>query len=149
MPILEAVSEALKSSMKARDAARTSALRNIRAAFIAAMKEDGSQTLSDERCQAALRTLAKQRKESLEVYGKAGRADLADAEAAELAVIEEYLPKVADEATTRAWVADAIAATGASGRGDVGKVMGVLMRDHKAELDGKLAKQLVAEALGG
>lgn len=147
MGIFESVVDSLKDAMKARDRARTLALRNIRAAFLQASKEDGSDTLADERCVALLRTLAKQRRESIEAYAAGGRAELADAERAELAVIEAMLPQLADEDTTRAWVADAIASTGASSRGDLGRVMGAVMKAHRGAIDGKLANRLAAELL--
>ena len=148
MPIVDAVSEAIKDAMRAKDKARTSALRNMRAAFIEALKLDGAETLSDEQCVAILTKLAKQRKESIQAYTDGGRTDLADAEVAELAIIEEWLPKLADEATTAAWVDEAIRATGAAAAADVGKVMGHLMKHHKGEMDNKLANQLVKARLG-
>lgn len=149
MPIVDQIPAQLKASMRARDTARTGALRNIKAAFLAELKADGApETLDDEAAIAVLRTLAKQRAESIEAYEAGGREELAEAERAELAVIEEFLPKLADEATTRAWVQEAIAATGAESMRDMGKVMGKLMAAHKAELDGKLANQIVRELLG-
>jgi uncharacterized protein YqeY len=149
MPIVDDVSEAIKEAMRAKDKARTTALRNMRAAFIEALKLDGSASLTDEQAVAILTKLGKQRKESIAAYEAGGRDDLVAAEVAELSIIEEWLPKLADEPTTRAWVAEAIAATGASKPGDMGKVMGALMKSHKGEFDGKLANQLVKEALGG
>ena len=149
MSIVEAVSEQLKASMRARDAARTSALRNIRAGFLLVMKEDNSETLDDIKAIDVLRRQAKQRQESIDAYSQGGRAEMAAAEQAELAVILEFLPKLADADTTRAWIDEAIAATGATSAKDKGKVMGALMKAHKAELDGKLTQQLLAERLGG
>lgn len=147
MSLLDRVSEDLKEAMKARDKARTNGLRGIRAAFIEALKEDGAESLADARAEEILRRLAKQRRESIEAYDGGGRPELADAERADLAVIEGYLPQLADEATTRAWVQDAIARTGAKGAGDLGKVMGVLSKERKGLFDGKLANRLVRELL--
>lgn len=148
MSIVDDVSNQMKDAMRAKDKARVAALRNIRAAFLTEIKaEGGRDTLTDDEASTVLRRLAKQRHESIEAYDAGGRAEMADAERAELAVIEDFLPKLADEATTRAWVAEAVAATGASGPADMGKVMGKLMAGHKGELDGKLANQLVREAL--
>ena len=147
MAIVERVSEDLKQAMKDRDAIRTSALRNMRAALLNAMKEDGSATLDDTRATEVLRKLAKQRQESVDAYRGAGREDLASAEHAEMQLIETYLPRLADAETTRLWVQEAIAATGAVGAKDKGKVMAALMKAHRAELDGKLANQVVAELL--
>lgn len=148
MALVETINDQLKSAMKAQDKARTLALRNIRAAFIVGMKETGADTLSDEAAIEQLRRLAKQRQDSIMEYGKANRADLVAQEQAELAVIEEFLPRLADAETTRAWVVEAIARAGARGPGDMGRVMGQLMAAHKAELDGKLAQALVREELG-
>ena len=64
-------------------------------------------------------------------------------------MIEEFLPRLADEDATRAWVREAIAATGAAQPGDVGKVMGALMKAHKGEVDGQLARRLAQELLAG
>ncbi len=148
MPIADDVATQLTAAMRARDKARTSALRNIRAALLTAQKEGpAGGTLSDDQAAAVLRSLAKQRAESIEAFEAVGRAEAAAAERTELSVIEGFLPRLADAATTRGWVAEAIAATGAAGPSEIGKVMGHLMAAHRAELDGKLANQLVRELL--
>ena len=147
MGLLEQVSEDLKSAMRAKDKVRLGALKNIRAGFIEAQKEDGADTLSDDKAIAILRRIAKQRRESIDAYAAGGRDDLVEAETAELQVVEGYLPRLADEATTRQWVEEAIASTGASAPGDMGKVMGALMGAHREELDGKLANRIVRELL--
>ena len=149
MGIYSTVNEQMKEAMKAREKARLSALRGIRAAFIETMKKDNSETLADEACLGILRRLAKQRAESVEAYTQGGRTDLAESEAAELAVIEAFLPQLADQGTTPAWVAEAVASTGASSPADMGRVMGHLMQHHRGEIDGKLANQLVRSALAG
>ena len=148
MSIFDQVSEQLKDAMRARDKDRLNGLRGIRASFIEAIKVDGSTTLPDEQAFEILRRLAKQRKESVEAYTTGGRLDLVAEETKELAVIEAFLPKVADEPTTRGWVQAAIAETGATSARDIGKVMGVLMAGHKSELDGKMANKIVRELLG-
>jgi uncharacterized protein YqeY len=149
MGLVEQVSEQMKEAQKARDAAKLAALRNIRAAFLLEMKKDGSETLADDAATAVLRRLAKQREESIEAFAKAGRSDRADAERAERDVIESFLPRLADEAQTRAWVQAAIAATGAASARDLGKVMGAIMKSHRGDVDGTLARRLAAELLGG
>ena len=88
--------------------------------------------------------MAKMRQESIDMFSSGGAEDRADAERAELAVIERWLPKLANEDQTREWVQEAIAAVGAD---NMGKVMGALMKEHKAELDGKLAQRVVKEEL--
>lgn len=149
MGLLEQVSEDLKAAMRAKDKVRLSALKNIRAAFIEAQKEDGSDTLADDKALGILRRLAKQRRESISAYQDGGREDLVESEQAELAVVEAFLPQLADEETTRGWVQAAIEQTGASAPGDMGKVMGALMGAHRDEIDGKLANRLVRELLAG
>lgn len=149
MGIEQTVNERLAQAMKARDTARVAALRGIRAAFLNEMKKDNAKTLSDEVSVEVLRRLAKQRRESIEAFEAAGRPERAALEGAELAVIEEYLPRLADEAATRAWVREAIAATAAGAPGDLGKVMGALMKAHKGEVDGQLARRLAQELLAG
>jgi uncharacterized protein YqeY len=146
---VETVTEQMKAALKARDSARLTALRNIRAAFLVEMKKDGAETLEEEVAIAALRRLAKQRQESIEAFEKAGRAEQLAAEQSELAVIEEFLPSLADEATTRAWVEEAIATTGASTPKELGRVMGAVMKAHKGDVDGDLARRLASELLGG
>lgn len=149
MAIFDDVNTLMKEAMKAKDAARVAALRGIRAAFLHELKKDNSDSLDDETCVGILRRLAKQRKESLEAFAAAGRDEMAAAEKAEFAVIQEFLPSLADEAQTKAWVEAAIAATGASGPGDKGKVMGALMKSHKGEIDGGLAQKIAGELLSG
>jgi uncharacterized protein YqeY len=147
MPLIDTITNDLKEAMKAREEGRLRAIKNIRAAFIEALKVDGSATLSDEQALAVLRIQAKRRVESITQYRAAGRDDLAVDEEVELAVINGYLPSLADEATTRAWVAEAIAAVGAAGPRDMGKVMGHLTANHKGEYDSGKASGLVKEAL--
>jgi hypothetical protein len=94
-----------------------------------------------------LRRLEKQRLESIEAFERGGREDRAEEERAELGVVREFLPSLAGADQTRAWVAEAIAATGASRPGDVGRVMGAVMKAHKGEVDGTLAREIAAQLL--
>jgi uncharacterized protein YqeY len=149
MAIHESVTRALTEAMRARDSARTNALRNIRAALLLEMKKDNSDSLADEVCVQLLRRLEKQRRESIEAFEAAGRTEQAKAERAELEVIGEFLPKLADEVTTRAWLEAAIRDSGAKTPADAGKVMSALMKAHKGEVDGALAKRLLGELLKG
>ncbi len=145
---VETVTAQMKDAMKAKDAARLAALRNMRAAFLVEMKKDGSETLDDAASIAVLRRLAKQRLESIEAFTAAQRPERVAEERAELGVIEEFLPRLADEATTRAWVEEAITASGATSAKELGKVMGALMKAHKGDVDGDLARRIAAERLG-
>lgn len=147
MSIYDDVTAQMKTAMKAKDKPRLAALRGIRTAFINARKEDNSETVADDRALEILRKLSKQRKDSITAYKEAGRDDLVEQEAGELAVIEEFLPQLADADQTRVWVKEAIASTGASTPRELGKVMGALMRSHKADLDGALARQIIMDEL--
>ncbi len=149
MAIIDDVSTQIKEAMRAKDKVRLLALRSIRAAFIEALKSDGAETLADEKALPILRKLAKQRVEAIEMYKKGGRNDLVEGETAELAFIDAFLPKLADEETTRGWVREAIAASGAAGPQDMGKVMGHVMKNHKADVDGKVVKNLAMQLLRG
>jgi uncharacterized protein YqeY len=149
VPIVEDVTREMQAALKGKAPERLSALRNIRAALLVEMKKDNSKTLADEVSVAVLRRLEKQRLESIEAFEQAGRAERVAAERAELAVVQEFLPNLADEAKTRAWVEEAIAATAAAKPGDVGKVMGAVMKAHKGDVDGNLARRIASELLGG
>lgn len=147
MSIEDRVMTDMKAAMRAKDADALRALRNIRAAFISKKKENNADVVSDDDAIVILRKSAKQLNESIEAYDAGGRDDLAQAERAELVVVDAYLPKLADEATTEAWVDAAIAKTGATSASDIGKVMGALMKAHKGELDAGLANGLVRKKL--
>jgi uncharacterized protein YqeY len=149
MAIYDQINDQLKEAMKAGDKDRVRGLRSIRAAFIEAVKSDGRTTLPDDEAVGILRRLAKLRQESLDSYTSAGRGDLAAEERADLAVIEVFLPQLADEGTLRGWVDEAIAAVGASSAKDMGKVMGALGAAHKGAYDGRAAQAIVKEKLGG
>ncbi len=147
MAIFDDVNALMKDAMRARQADRLGALRGIRALFLNETKKDNSDSVDDETCVGLLRRLEKQRRESIDAFEKAGRPERVAAEKAEMAVIQEFLPSLADEATTRTWVQAAIEAIGASAPGDTGRVMGAVMKDHKGDVDGGLAKRIASELL--
>jgi uncharacterized protein YqeY len=147
MPIFDDVNNQMKDALRAQQKLRLQALRNIRAAFLLRLKEDGSQTVSDEECVPILRRLEKQRKESIEAFDGAGRTEQAASERAELEIILGFLPKQADEATVRTWVESAIAESGAKSQKDLGRVMGALMKAHKGDVDGNVARRIATELL--
>ena len=119
----------------------------MRAALLNEMKKDNSDNLPDDVAITVLRRLDKQRGESIEAFGAAGRTEQADAERNEREVIREFLPQLADEETTRKIVLAAIESTGATVAGDLGRVMGAVMKRHKGELDGNLARKVAAQLL--
>lgn len=133
----------LTAAMKAQDAARTSTLRMVKAAMMNRQIEKGAE-LDDDDMQKLLRSLVKQRRDSVEQYEKAGRQELVDKETAEIAVIETYLPQAASREEIEQAVAAAIAETGASSVKDMGKVM----KTTQAALAGKNADgRLVSEVV--
>ena len=148
--IVDAVSAQMKEAMKLKDAPRLAALRNMRSAFLTAMKEtSGADTLADEKAVEVLRKLVKQRADSIAQYTAGGRAELVAAEEAEMRLIESFLPALADAATTEGWVREAIAKLNASKPGDAGKVMGAVIKAHKAEVDNALAKRIAEQLRSG
>ena len=134
--------------MKAKEKEKLLALRNIKAAFTTKMKESNADELSDEDALVILKKLQKMRKESIELFRKStGREDMIAQEELELKLIEAYLPQLADEATTTKWVKEAIEATGATSKKEFGKVMGMIMKNHKNEVDGDMVKKITTELL--
>ena len=133
----------LTAAMKAQDANRTSTLRMVKAAMMNRQIEKGSE-LDDDDMQKLLRSLVKQRRDSIEQYEKAGRQELVDKEKAEIEVIENYLPQAASQEEIEQAVAAAIAETGANSMKDMGKVM----KAAQAALAGKNADgRAVSEAV--
>ena len=122
MSLSEQIISDLTASMKAQDAPRTSTLRMVKAAMMNRQIEKGGE-LDDDEMQKLLRSLVKQRRDSIEQYEKAGRQELVDKEQAEVAVIETYLPQGASAAEIEAAVQAAISETGASSMKDMGRVM--------------------------
>jgi uncharacterized protein len=147
MSIFDDVNREMKDALKSQQKLRLQAFRNIRAAFLLRLKEDGSTSLTDEQAVPILRKLEKQRRESIEAFEGAGRTEQAAAERAELEIILGFLPKQADEATVRQWVTAAIAETGAKSAKDLGRVMGAVMKAHKGDVDGNEARRIAAELL--
>ena len=133
MSLSEQIVVDLTAAMKAQDARRTSTLRMVKAAMMNRRIEQSSDLTDD--VQKLLRSLVKQRRDSIEQYEKAGRQELVDKEAAEIAVIEAYLPQAASAEQIETAVAAAIAETGATSMKDMGKVM----KAAQAALAGKNA----------
>jgi uncharacterized protein YqeY len=139
----------LTTAMKAQDAARTSTLRMVKAAMMNRQIEKGSE-LDDDDMQKLLRSLVKQRRDSIEQYEKAGRQELVDKEQAEVDVIETYLPKAASRDEIEQVVAAAIAETGASSIKDMGKVMKAAQAALAGKnADGRLVSEVVKAKLAG
>lgn len=143
MSLNEKIIADMTAAMKAKDADKVGALRMVKANLMNRKIEKGGE-LSDEEVQKALQSLVKQRRDSIEQYESAGRADLAAKEAAEIAVIEVYLPQAATSEEIAAAVSAAVAQTGATSMKD----MGVVMKAALAQLAGKSADgKAVSEAV--
>lgn len=134
MTLKDKIISDMTAAMKAKDAARTSTLRMVKAAIMHREKEGGD-PLTDEDVTKLLRSQLKQRRDSVEQYEKGGRPELAAKEQAEIAIIETYLPQAASPEEIDQAVANAIAETGASSMKDMGAVMKAAM----AKLAGKNA----------
>ena len=147
MNLSEQIVSDLTAAMKAQDAQRTSTLRMVKAAMMNRKIEQGSE-LSDDDVQKLLRSLVKQRRDSIEQYEKAGRQELVDKEAAEITVIEAYLPQAASADEIEAAVGAAIAETGATSMKDMGKVMKAVQAALAGKnADGKQVSEIVKAKL--
>jgi len=150
MPLLlrDQVNADISSAMKAKDAARLSALRMLKAAIMNKGVEKG-RDLDDAEVLHVVSTLVKQRRDSIEQFSNAGRADLVDKETAEITVLEHYLPPAASAEEIDAAVLEAIAETGARSPKDMGKVMKAVMpRLAGKNADGRAVSEAVRRKLG-
>jgi uncharacterized protein YqeY len=151
MPLREDLTAATKTSMLARDAERTSTLRMIAAKLkdsdIAA-RPKGVTAIPDDEIIAMLRSMIKSRRDAVALYRQGNREELAAKEEAEIAVIEEFLPKTLAGDALAAAIQAAIADTGATSPKDMGKVIGALKAKHGPALDMSIASAAVKAALG-
>jgi len=148
MPLAKQIVADLTVAMKAQDAGRTSTLRMVKAAMMNRQIEKGSE-LDDDEMQKLLRSLVKQRRDSIEQYEKAGRQELVDKEKAEIDVIETYLPQAVSQDEIEQAVAAAIAETGATSIKDMGKVMKTVQAALAGKnADGRLISEVVKAKLG-
>jgi uncharacterized protein len=146
------INTALKNAMKAGDARQVSTLRLVNAAFKNAdieLRGQGKGPLGEDEMLALLQKMIKQRQESVELYDKGGRAELAAQEREEIAIISAYLPKQMSDDDVKAAIAAAIAETGAAGMKDMGKVVAVLKGKYSGQMDFGKASGLVKAALTG
>ena len=145
------LNEAMKDAMRARDAAALGTIRLILAKLkdtdIAARTEANREGVAEDKILSMLQGMIKQRNESIVLYEKGARQDLADKERAEIVVIERFLPQQMDDAAVAAAVKDAIAASGASSIKDMGGVMSVLKGKYAGQMDFAKASAAVKKAL--
>src|SRR5881394_2686615 len=146
------INNSLKDAMKAGDARRVSTLRMVNSTLKNADIEargQGKPALSDEDALGVLQKMIKQRHESVELYDKGGRPELAAQEREEIAVISAYLPKQMSEDDVKQAISDVIAETGAAGMKDMGKVIAALRAKYAGQMDFGQASGLVKAALTG
>jgi uncharacterized protein YqeY len=149
MTFLERINSDLMTAMKNKESERLSTLRMVKTA-IKNREIEKMASLTDDEAIKILQSLVKQRRDSIEQYKQGGRPELAEKEAAEIKIIEEYLPAALDEAAITKIVAEAIAQTGANSMKEMGNVMkAVMARLAGQTVDGKVVNQIVKSKLGG
>ena len=148
MPLIDQISQDIAQAMRARDQARLGALRMAKAALMNSEVQRG-RALEEAEAQQVIASLIKQRRDSIEQFRSGGRTDLADKEAAEITILEAYLPPPIDTAEITRAVDAAIAETGASSPKDLGRVMKVVMNSFAGRaVDGKAINEAVRRKLG-
>jgi uncharacterized protein YqeY len=147
MELRERIEADTKTALKAGAKEKLSTLRMLNAA-LKNKQIDKRRQLTEEEVLETVRSLIKQRKDSIEQFAKGNRQDLVDKETAEVSVLEAYLPAQLSRAELETMVRDAVAQTGAQGARDMGKVMKALIPMLGGRADGKLVSELVKNALG-
>lgn len=148
MPLKERLSHDLKDAMRAKDRVRLSAIRMLQAAIIEKEKR-GSGAVDEEALTALVQKQVKQRRDAIAQFRDAGRDDLADQEAAELAILEAYLPAQASDDEIARIVADVVERAGAASMKDMGRVMGQAMQALRGQADGNRVRLAVERVLKG
>ena len=147
MPFTDDLNKAIANAMRQRDQIRLDALRMLKAALMNREVERGH-ALNDDEVRQVVTSLVKQRRDSVEQFTAGGRRDLADKEAAEIRVLESYLPPAADPAVIERAVTDAVTETGASSPKDIGRVMKAALAKLAGQtVDGKIVNELVRQKL--
>lgn len=148
MELFEQISKDIVAAMKAKDAVRRDTLRNVKKFFLEAKTAPGANDeLTDDAALKILQKLAKQGRESAEIYKGQGREELAEAELAQVHVIEEYLPKQLEPAELEAKIKEIIAEVGASSPQEMGKVMGVATKKLAGLAEGRAISACVKKLL--
>ena len=152
MSLKDQISDDIKTAMKAKDKVRLETVRSIKKVILereSSVRAKGQESLTEEQEMEILVQQAKQRRDAIAQYQKAGRDDLAEGEAAELAIIETYLPAQMSDDEIGAVIESIIAKVGAASPRDMGKVMGPAMKELKGKADGKKVQELVKAKLVG
>ncbi len=146
--MFDRISNDIKDAMKAKDKVRLETLRNIKKVFLEAKTAPGANdTLTDDAAMKIMQKLVKQGKDSATLYNEQGRADLAEAELAQVAVIETYLPKQMSAEELEAALKAIIAEVGAEGPKDMGKVMGTATKKLAGLAEGRTISAMVKQLL--
>ena len=146
MPLVDEIKKDMYKAMKEKEKERINALRNI----IGKLKYryiDKRDKLTEQEEIKVIQSLAKQRRESIEMYKQGGRNDLVETETKELSIIEEYLPQAMSEEEVRRLVRETVKETGAESMSDLGKVMPLVMKKGAGKVDGELAQEVLRELL--
>jgi uncharacterized protein len=152
MSLKDRITEDIKTAMKAKDKTRLETVRSIKKVLLekeVSVRPQGQTELNETQELEVLAQLAKQRRDSIEQYQQAGRTDLADQEAQELAILEEYLPQQLSDEEVSQVIDEVISRTGASSARDMGKVMGPVMQQLKGRADGQKIQAMVKAKLNG
>ncbi len=148
MNLFDKISEDIKKAMLARDARRLESLRGIKKEFLEAKTAKGSDgNLTDEKAVQILAKMVKQRKESAEIYAQQNRPELAEAEMAQAAVIEEYMPRQLSDEELTAAINEIIGRVGATSPKEMGKVMGVASKELAGKAEGRAISAKVKDLL--
>ena len=146
MPLVDEIQKDMYKAMKEKEKERINALRNIIGKLKYKYIDKGDKLTEQEEIKV-IQSLAKQRRESIELYKQGGRNDLVETETKELSIIEEYLPQAISEEEVRRLVRETVKETGAESMSDLGKVMPLVMKKGAGKVDGKIAQKILRELL--
>jgi len=146
MPLVDEIQKDMYKAMKEKEKERINALRNIIGKLKYRYIDKGDKLTEQEEIKV-IQSLAKQRRESIEMYKQGGRNDLVETETKELSIIEEYLPQAMSEEEVRRLVRETVKETGAESMSDLGKVMPLVMKKGAGKIDGKIAQEILRELL--
>ena len=146
MSIIDEIQHDLHEAMKKKEKEKTNALRNIIGKLKYKIIEKGEEITEQEEIKV-IQSLAKQRKDSIEMYKKGDRSDLVEIESTELSIINEYLPQALSEEEVKNLVKDSVEESGVQSIADLGKIMPIIMKKGAGRVNGKLAQQILREIL--
>jgi uncharacterized protein YqeY len=147
MNLADQINEDIKTAMKGGDKEKLMALRDIKSKILLEATKDGSSEVTDDKVMSILTKLNKQRMESIEIFKTQGREDLVEEEQKQAAVIQAYLPQPMSAEELEKAIKEIIAQVGATGPGDMGKVMGVASKSLTGKADGKAISEMVKACL--